>query len=453
MSNFLIEVPDIGEGIAEVEVVEWSVNIGQTIEEDDVICVVMTDKATVEIPSPVDGVITWQACQAGEMIAVGADFVKLQVSGDGNINDNAKTQTETKTQVEQSATPTVTPAVTKVTSPSSEKVEVTEVKKLVRPRFDKPTINAKAPTKTAQVSSTIIEGAPRLAGQKPLASPAVRQRAMNNGINLNYVRGSGPSDIITHENLDAFISGNESSIISPAGVSRPNEHIEEVNVIGLRRKIAAIMQDTMQRIPHFTYVEEIDVTELEHLRAKLNKERSESQPKLTMLPFFMKALVIALTDFPEMSARFDDEENVVYRYGAAHIGIATQTNNGLVVPVVKHAETLDLWQSANEVKRLSTEARNGKATREELSGSTITITSLGPMGGIVTTPVINSPEVAILGINKIAKRPVWQDGGFVPRDIMNISSSFDHRVIDGWEATLFIQRIKSLLESPATLFM
>ncbi|KGJ93944.1 dihydrolipoamide acetyltransferase family protein [Colwellia psychrerythraea] len=462
MSNFLIEVPDIGEGIAEVEVVEWSVALGATIEEDDVLCVVMTDKATVEIPSPVDGTITWQACQAGDMIAVGADFVKLQVVGEGNYvpghkstgSDNNKAMTTKSTSDTCAAKEETTIAATEPTPVTV----ASPVKASTKAAFVKPVINSQKKS-TAQINTSTYSkrsntAAPRPEGEKPLAAPAVRQRALNAGINLNYVCGSGPAQRITHDDLDAFISGQSSAIMATTSATpMANQSIDEVKVIGLRRKIAAIMQDTMQRIPHFTYVEEIDVSELEKLRAKLNKERSESQAKLTILPFIIKALVIALKDYPQMSARFDDDDNIIYHYGAAHIGIATQTDNGLVVPVIKHAETLDLWQSANEVKQLSTAARNGKATREELSGSTITITSLGPMGGIVTTPVINSPEVAIIGINKIAKRPVWQDGGFVPRDMMNISSSFDHRVIDGWEATLFVQRIKSLLESPATLFM
>ena len=452
--NYYIDVPDIGEGIAEVEVVEWSINIGDNIEEDDVLCVVMTDKATVEIPAPTDGKLVWRASEAGEMIAVGSMFVRLDVEGAGNISELAS-QAPSNSKAE-------TPAVTQVkveqakSAVAQTNVAQTKVVKSAKAAFEKPNIS-KIPTANAHGNAPTFTGVPRAEGEKPTAAPAVRQRAMNAGINLNYVRGTGPADRITHDDLDAFIAGQSSAIASTSSNSSTNavanESIEEVKVIGLRRKIAAIMQDTMQRIPHFTYVEEIDVTELEKLRAKLNKERTDDQPKLTMLPFFIKALVIALKDYPEMSARFDDDDNIVYRYGAAHVGIATQTDSGLVVPVIKHAETLDLWQSADEVKRLSTAARSGKAKREELSGSTITITSLGPMGGIVTTPVINSPEVAIIGINKIAKRPVWQDGGFVPRDIMNISSSFDHRVIDGWEATLFVQRIKSLLESPATLFM
>ena len=229
--------------------------------------------------------------------------------------------------------------------------------------------------------------------------------------------------------------------------------VSETKVIGLRRKIAAIMQDTMQRIPHYTYVEEVDVTELELLRARMNDQRRDDQQKLTMLPFFIRAMVKALRAFPQMGSCYDDENEILRQYGAAHIGIATQTPAGLLVPVIRHAETLDVWQAATEVKRLAEAARAGTIGRDELRGSNITITSLGPLGGIATTPVINSPEVAIVGINKVAKRPLWQNGGFVPRDIMHLSSSFDHRIIDGWEATQFIQCIRSLLECPAMLFV
>ena len=424
--NYGINVPDIGEGIAEVEIVEWPVKVGDNIEEDDVICVVMTDKASVEIPSPVDGKLVWIGAEAGDMMAVGTEFIRLEVEGEGNVSSTVVVSEKT---VEKSVKETVveTPIV---------KISMTE-----------------AP-KTAKPSSTSQIGIPRPEGEKPIAAPAVRQRARNAGIDLHFVKGTASANRITHDDLDNYIANNTSgSAVAAYQGSQPNLSVEEIKVIGLRRKIASVMQDTMQRIPHFTYVEEVDVSELESLRQKLNKERRDDQPKLTILPFIIKALSKAIKVYPEMSSRYDDEQNIVHRYGAAHVGIATQTDNGLVVPVVKHAEALTVWQSAAEVKRLSSTARSGTAVRDELSGSTITITSLGPMGGIVTTPVINSPEVAIVGINKIAKRPVWKDGGFIPRDIMNISASFDHRIIDGWEATLFVQEIKGLLENPATLFM
>jgi len=424
--NYSINVPDIGEGIAEVEIVEWPLAVGDSIEEDDVICVVMSDKATVEIPSPVDGIIRWLGAEPGETMAVGSEFIRLE--------------TTDKVGVEAIET-----------APIAEKsIE-----------FATPVVSTNIPDSTVPPDSTItpIESTgtteTRLSAVKAVASPAVRQRARDAGINLDYVKGSGPADRISHQDLDNFIidknNPTASRLLTSAGL--PNTEVKDIKIIGLRRKIASIMQDTMQRIPHFTYVEEVDVTELEKLRQKLNKNRTEKQPKLTVLPFIIKALVQSIKIFPEMSSRYNDIENSIQQFSAAHVGIATQTDNGLVVPVVRHAEALDLWQSADEIKRLSTAARTGTAKSDELNGSSITITSLGPMGGIVTTPVINSPEVAIIGINKIAKRPIWIDGAFQPRDIMNLSSSFDHRIIDGWEATQFVQQIKSFLETPALLFM
>ncbi len=426
--NYGINVPDIGEGIAEVEIVEWPVKIGDSIEEDDVICVVMTDKASVEIPSPVNGKLVWIGAEAGDMMTVGTEFIRLEVEGEGN--DTSCAEPVTKPVKEAIAnTPVIEAPVVKTTVAKISRVPLRQ-------------------SSTPQTENLKPEGG------KSVAAPAVRQRARNAGIDLHFVQGTAPANRITHDDLDNYIANNTSSYPSMAAQgAHPNLSVEEIKVIGLRRKIASVMQDTMQRIPHFTYVEEVDVSELESLRQKLNKERREDQSKLTILSFVIKALSKAVKVYPEMSSRYDDEQNIVHRYGATHVGIATQTDNGLVVPVIKHAEALTIWQSAAEVKRLSTAARSDTAARKELTGSTITITSLGPMGGIVTTPVINSPEVAIVGINKIAKRPVWKDGGFIPRDIMNISASFDHRIIDGWEATLFVQEIKGLLENPATLFM
>ena len=294
---------------------------------------------------------------------------------------------------------------------------------------------------------------PRKFGDKPLASPAVRQRAEELGIALQYVAGTGPAGRITHEDLDGFIAGGGQVSTAKSGGYAHREGIEDVRVIGLRRKIAEKMQNSKRRIPHYAYVDEVDMTELESLRAHLNKTRQKDQPKLTVLPFFMRALVKVLPFYPQINARFDDEAGIVHRYKPVHIGIATQTANGLIVPVVHHAEALDIWQSAAEIARVSAAARENKATKDELSGSTITITSLGPLGGLVTTPVINHPEVAIVGPNAILDRPVVRDGQIVVRKIMNLSSSFDHRVVDGYDAAEFIQRVKALLEHPAMLFM
>jgi 2-oxoisovalerate dehydrogenase E2 component (dihydrolipoyl transacylase) len=436
--NYRIELTDIGEGIAEVEVIEWPIKVGDSIKEDDVVCVVMTDKASVEIPSPVDGVVVRLGAEPGEMMAVGAELVRLQTD-----------PSEANLTAEEAAAPPKSHSST----PSKEKQEPEAVEEATQPEPlpAKEPEPVAAPTPVSRSKATSTPSVPRKEGEKPIAAPAVRHRARQAGIDLRRIYGSGPAGRITHEDLDAFISGSQGQ--AGAASLTPLTAVDNIPVIGLRRKIANVMQDTMQRIPHFTYVEEVDVTELEALRGKLNKEKREDQPKLTLLPFLMRALVKAIRKYPQMSTRYNDVENIVEQYAAAHIGIATQTDKGLMVPVARHAEAMTIWDAANEVKRLSTAARGGTITAEELNGSTITITSLGPMGGIVHTPVINSPEVAIVGVNKISKRPVWQDGAFIPRDMMNLSSSFDHRIIDGWDATLFVQELKSLLESPATLFM
>jgi 2-oxoisovalerate dehydrogenase E2 component (dihydrolipoyl transacylase) len=300
--------------------------------------------------------------------------------------------------------------------------------------------------------------------EKPLASPAVRRRAKELGIELSALQGSGPDGRVTSEDLEALErKPRAGSINAPLrftlppggrlaqGVERNDE--ESVPVIGLRRKIAEKMQEAKRRIPHFTYVEEVDVTALEALRARLNARWKSERGHLTLLPFLMRAIVQAVPGFPEINARYDDDGGTLTRYGAVHIGIATQTPGGLMVPVVRHAETRDLWSCAAEVARLAEAARSGEAKREELIGSTITITSLGPLGGIVTTPVINYPEVAIVGVNRVVERPVIRDGAVVPRLIMNLSSSFDHRIVDGLRAASFVQALRGYLEDPATLFI
>ncbi len=294
-------------------------------------------------------------------------------------------------------------------------------------------------------------GAPRAEGERPVASPAVRLRAREAGVDLRQVPGSGPAGRITHEDVDAFIAHGP-QVARPTGLVE-NNSIEDIKVIGLRRKIAEKMSLSKSRIPHITYVEEIDVTALEELRATFNKEKRPDRAKLTLLPFLMRAMVRAIADQPNLNALFDDDAGIMHQHGGIHIGIAAQTPTGLVVPVVKHAEARDLWDCAAEVNRLAEAARTGTATREELSGSTITITSLGAMGGVATTPVINYPEVAIVGVNKMMVRPVWDGTQFIPRKMMNLSSSFDHRVVDGWDAAVFVQRIKTLLETPAMIFV
>jgi 2-oxoisovalerate dehydrogenase E2 component (dihydrolipoyl transacylase) len=425
----IVKLPDVGEGVAEAELVEWHVEVGQSVLEDQLLAAVMTDKATVEIPSPVAGTVIALGGEVGGVLAVGAELVRLEVAGEGDQ--------EVAAAPREAASPSAPPAAAPAPSPTPVKppaAKATEVP-LAQPR----------PVARGSL------GPPRPAGEKPVASPAVRRRARDSGVDLRQVHGSGPAGRITHDDLDLFLRGGP----QPSGLRArvADTGVETVKVIGLRRRIAQAMADSKRRVAHFSYVEEIDVTPLEDLRATLNAEGRPDRPRLTLMPFLMHALVRAVADFPEMNALYDDEAETIERHGGVHIGIATQTDSGLMVPVVRHCETRSLWDCAAEIRRLAEAAREGRVTRAELSGSTITITSLGALGGIVTTPVINRPEVAIIGVNKEVVRPVWQDGRFVPRTMMNLSSSFDHRVIDGYVAARFVQRIKALLETPATLFI
>jgi 2-oxoisovalerate dehydrogenase E2 component (dihydrolipoyl transacylase) len=422
----IIKLPDVGEGVAEAELVEWHVEVGQSVLEDQLLAAVMTDKATVEIPSPVAGTVVALGAEVGGVLAVGAELVRLEVAGEGSEEVAAAPR---EAAAPQPAKPPVAPETTAVPKARAPKV---------------PTAPA-APTSRAPI------GPPRPPGEKPVASPAVRRRARDAGVDLRQVRGTGPAGRIGHDDLDSFLRGTSKVAASIARAA--NTAVETVKIIGLRRRIAQKMAESKRRVAHFTYVEEVDVTALEELRASLNAENRPDHPRLTLMPFLMQALVKAVGDFPEMNALYDDEAETLERHGGVHIGIATQTPAGLMVPVVRHCEARGLWQCAAEVQRLAEAAREGTATRAELSGSTITITSLGALGGIVTTPVINRPEVAIIGVNKEVIRPVWQGAQFVPRTMMNLSSSFDHRVIDGYVAARFIQRIKGLIEAPATIFV
>jgi 2-oxoisovalerate dehydrogenase E2 component (dihydrolipoyl transacylase) len=435
MGEHVIKLPDVGEGVAEAELVEWHVKVGDLVREDTVLAAVMTDKATVEIPSPVDGEILWLGAEIGDTVAVGSPLIRLKVEGEGtapSAPSEPQNQAPVSTPAETGEKAAPAPAVAAPAAKSPLKAAV------------------QAAPKSAPVAKTSF-GAPRPEGEKPLASPAVRLRAREAGIDLRQVMGSGPAGRIGHEDVEAFIARGP-QVARRAGLAE-NNAVEDIKVIGLRRKIAEKMALSKSRIPHITYVEEIDVTALEELRAALNKEKRADRPKLTMLPFLMRAMVKAIGEQPNLNSLYDDDVGVIHQHGGIHIGIAAQTPTGLVVPVVKHAEARDLWDCGAEVNRLAEAAKTGTATREELSGSTITITSLGAMGGIATTPVINYPEVAIVGVNKMVVRPVWDGVQFIPRKMMNLSSSFDHRVIDGWDAAVFVQRIKSLLETPALIFV
>ena len=408
MVKKIIKMPDIGEGVAEAEIVEWHVKAGDVIAEDQLLAAVMTDKATVEVPSPVAGTVLQIGAEAGTVMAVGAMLVEIEVEGTG-------------------ADDVPPPPPVQAAPPAPVKPIMPE----------KPVFSA------VQPSSTI-------AHDKPLASPAVRALARELGVDLTQVQGSGPAGRITRDDLDHFTASGGSAHSS---AYQRRDGTEQIKITGLRRKIAERMAKSSREVAHFSYVEEVDVTDLEILRSTLNASLAERRGKLTVLPFILRALVVALRDFPQMNALYDEEAQVLTRHQAAHIGMATQTPSGLMVPVLHHAEAMDLWAMAAEITRLAGAAREGVAKREELSGSTITVTSLGDLGGLVTTPVINQPEVAIIGVNRIAIRPQWQENQFVPRKMMNLSSSFDHRMVDGYEAAAFIRRIRQLLEVPATLFI
>ncbi|MBL0421977.1 2-oxo acid dehydrogenase subunit E2 [Ramlibacter sp. AW1] len=430
MGTYSIKMPDIGEGIAEVELVAWRVQPGDEVAEDQVLADVMTDKATVEIPSPVQGRVQALGGEPGQVLAVGAELIRLEVAGEGNGKGEAAEavpagREEATLAADATAAPAhVPPAETQVRQPLHVPVQ---------------------------------EPAARAPGDRPIASPAVRRRAWELGIELSFVHGSGPAGRILHEDLDVYQAsrGQPPRKERPSG-SRQRQGDEAVPVTGLRRRIAQKMQEAHRRIPHFSYVEEVDVTELEALRAQLNERYAATRGKLTLLPFICRAVVRAVEEFPQVNARFDDEAGeagVVTRFQPVHLGIATQTEAGLMVPVVRHAEAQGLWGLAGEIARLAKAARSGKASREELGGSTLSITSLGPLGGIASTPVINHPEVAIVGVNRVVQRPMFQGAAVVPRLLMNLSSSFDHRVVDGMDAARFIQAVRGLLERPALLLV
>lgn len=422
--NYVFKLPDVGEGTAEAELVGWHVKVGDAVSEDQLLAEVMTDKATVELTSPVAGVVAALHGEPGKQIAVGGPLVSFNVEGKGN-----------QTAAPASAAP----------APAKAEAAPASVAKAAAPA------PSKAPAKAQAEAFTT-----RTVGERPLASPAVRNRARDLGIELQFVPGSGPAGRIEHGDLDAYVAngGRGSSVDgSSSSTYAKAEGTTETRIIGLRRKIAEKMAESVRRIPHITYVEEIDVTALEELRAHLNATKKKDQPKLNVLPFIARAIVVALRDQPTINSHYDDEAGVLTTHAAVHLGIAAQTPNGLMVPVVRHAEARDPYDTALEIARVSGAAKDGSAKREELSGSTITITSLGTLGGVVHTPIINHPEVAIVGPNKIAERVVVKDGQMVVRKMMNLSSSFDHRIVDGHDAAVFVQRIKGLLEHPATLWM
>ena len=433
MARFTFRLPDIGEGIAEAEIVAWHINVGDEVREDQPIADMMTDKATVEMESPVTGRVVELAGEVGAMVPIGAALVVIEVAG------------EAAAEAEAIAAPA-----------SAEQAEVAEQYKAENP-------GAPAPSNGVEETVSLVSPAaepfvhqpggdvpaPRLgAVRHVLASPAVRARAKDLGVDLALVKGEG--DRVRHADLDAYLRYQSGQGYHSPHASRARDDAA-VKVIGLRRRIAENMAAAKRHIPHFTYVDEIDVTALEAMRADLNGARGQ-RPKLTMLPLLIVAICKTLPAFPMLNARYDDEAGVVTRFGRVHLGMATQTDAGLMVPVIRDAQDKNIWQLAAEITRLAEAARTGKAKSEELSGSTLTVTSLGPLGGIATTPVINRPEVAIIGPNKIVERPVFQGDDIVRAKLMNLSISCDHRVVDGWDAASFVQALKKLLETPVLLF-
>jgi 2-oxoisovalerate dehydrogenase E2 component (dihydrolipoyl transacylase) len=442
-----IKMPDVGEGVAEAEIVEWAVKVGDLVKEDQVVAAVMTDKATVEIPTPVAGSVLALGGAVGDVLAVGSELIRIDAPGlpDSLAPAAPKSRPAPK---EAAPAPSARPeSVAPAPEPRAEAAPSPAPEPDVPAPPRAPEMQAAPPRPLGAQT-----GAPRPVGEKPLASPAVRLKAREAGVDLRFVRGSGPAGRITHDDLDAFIARPPEAPSKGPGRAA-NEAVETIKVVGMRRRIAHNMAESSRRVAHFSYIEETDVTALEELRASLNARATGARPKLTLLPFLMLAIVKAVADFPQVNAHYDDDNDVIQRFGAVHLGVATQTPNGLMVPVVRHAETLGLYQCAREMRRVSEAARQGVAGRDELTGSTITLTSLGALGGIASTPVVNRPEVAIVGVNKIVVRPVWRDGGFVPRKVMNLSSSFDHRVVDGHDAATFIQRVRELIEAPATIFI
>lgn len=419
MATYTFNLPDIGEGIAEAEIVAWHVKVGDRVEEDGRIADMMTDKATVEMESPVSGVIRKVAGAEGDVIAIGSMLVEIETEGE----DAPAVESAPAPEVIEAETPKAPPAETVVAASA-------------------PTPAPVAPKAASGDGPLPSQGTQT--GEKVLASPVVRQRARDLGIDLARVRPA-EGNRIRHADLDAYLNYGGTR----AGPGRAAD--EEIRVIGMRKRIAQNMAESKRHIPHFTYVEEIDVTKMEEMRAEMNESRG-SRPKLTALPILIAAICKTLREYPMLNARYDDEANVVTRFGAVHLGIATQTDAGLMVPVLRGAESLSVWDMASEIARLAEAARSGKAKSEELSGSTLTLTSLGPLGGIATTPVINRPEVAIIGPNKIVERPVVVNGAIVIRKMMNLSISCDHRVVDGHDAASFVQALKRRIETPIYIF-
>ncbi len=420
VSIFEFRMPDIGEGVAEAELVTWMIAVGDIVQVDDFIAEVMTDKATVELASPVAGSVSSLEYAPGDRVAVGATLIRFQVE----LSDDEPITSEAKVRPASAPSMPDSPAREPQTNVGNQKLDP---------------VGVSAPT--------------ALVGARPLASPPVRKRAKLEGIDLRAVKGTGPAGRISHSDLDDFQRSTTTTALASTPSADADPTMIEIPIIGVRRMIAERMTMAKSRIPHITYVEEIDVTAILEVRESLNNRFSDDRPKLTFLPFLARALALAIRDQPKFNARFDDNAGVLRQYSRFDVGIAVQTPGGLMVPVLRDAASKGLWDCATEIQRLSDGANGGTLDRSEMTGSTMTITSLGALGGIVSTPIINYPEVSIIGVNKIQIRPQWNGTSFIPRSMMNLSSAFDHRVIDGWEAATFISRVKELLEQPVMMFV
>ncbi|HEX8444028.1 MAG TPA: dihydrolipoamide acetyltransferase family protein [Allosphingosinicella sp.] len=455
MARYEFKLPDIGEGIAEAEIVAWHVKVGDEVKEDQQLADMMTDKATVEMESPVAGRVVEVAGEVGDQIAIGSVLVVFETEAGAGTSAPTSQQEGTETTDQGERTDTVTlgdglVAPTQAQEQAIPSAQIEQPSQAVRPE---PVEGRSSSSGAGQEGSGGLRQAQaersgdEAQGQakQVLASPAVRQRARDLGVDLAAVKTT--ADRVRHSDLDAYLLYNGGSVARTGSAPRQDEIVK---VVGLRRKIAENMQEAKRRIPHFTLVEEFDVTALEQTRAMMNADRG-GNPKLTMLPFLITAMCRVLPEYPQLNTRYDDDENVLYRSGAVHMGVATQTPNGLMVPVIRNAQDRSVWEIAREILRLAEGARSGKAAREELSGSTITLSSLGPMGGITSTPVINRPEVAIIAVNKVEEKPVVIDGDLEIRKRMNLSLSCDHRVVDGWDAANFLQAMKRVIESPLKL--
>lgn len=421
MAEQIFKLPDIGEGIVEAELADWMVKVGDLVREDDIICEVTTDKATVEIPAPFSGRVIWLAGEPGAVLAIGSALIRIEVAEAGQP-------------------PAPMPEAEPEPAPDPET-------RAEEPPAAKPPAASPRPERTEPAAPRFATNA----SGRPLAAPSVRRRAREAGVDLRYLRGTGPAGRITHEDLDTWLEGGDA--IRPAHGFARRDGSEDIRVTGIRRTIAERMALAKSRIPHFSIIEEVEIEAMENLRQDLNARHGETRGKLTPLPLLVCALCEALRDHPGINATYDDEAGIITRHNPVHCGIATQTDAGLMVPVLRHAEAMTPWQAAADIRRLSEGARSRRTGPGELAGSTITITSLGPLGAVATTPIINHPEVAIIGINRMAVRPVWDGRAFQPRRVMNLSCSFDHRVVDGWDAAEFVATMKRLIEMPALIFM